>query len=105
MTTNETPSGASSTRPPWLDRVLGEWTGEVLSWLAKRAKRRGDAHEFAHLYGAVVFGNSNHDGRWPCGLGYVQGYLAARGDADLQTFTVTLTPPPNPDSCTPDAAA
>lgn len=74
---------------PWLDRVIGDRTGDVLAWLAKRARNRGDAHEFAHLHGAIVFGNSNHDGAWPCGLGYVEGYLAHRHD-DQCTFSVVL---------------
>lgn len=78
--------------PPWLDRVIGDRTGDVLAWLAKRAKKRGDAHEFAHLYGAIVFGNSQHDGDWPCGLGYVEGYLSARG-GEHRVFEVVLRDP------------
>lgn len=89
--TTQPPSQPSAKRPPWLDRVIGDWTGEVLTWLAKRARKRGDAHEFAHLYGAVVFGNSNHDGEWPCGLAYVEGYLSGRS-REHKTFTVTLLP-------------
>lgn len=76
---------------PWLDRVIGDRTGDVLAWLAKRAKARGDAHEFAHLYAAIVFGNSNHTPEWPCGLAYVEGYLGAR-PGEHRTFTVTLAP-------------
>lgn len=81
--------GRTAERPPWLDRVIGDRTGDVLAWLAKRAKRRGDPHEFAHLYAAIVFGNSNHDGEWPCGLAYVEGYLSHRDDGH-RTFRVVL---------------
>lgn len=44
---------------PWLDRVLGDAIGPVLVWLGRRAKRRGDRHEFNHILSAVLHGNSD----------------------------------------------
>lgn len=94
MTTTEEdtmPEGAAR-RTPLLDRLVGDRTGDVLAWLAKRARTRGDAHEFAHLYGAIVFGNSAHDSDWPCALAYVEGYVTAR-HGEHRAFTIELNDP------------
>lgn len=51
----------------WLERWVGNMTGEILVWLGKRAWDRGDVHEFEHLRRALIWGNSNHENpKWPC---------------------------------------
>lgn len=54
---------------PWWERKIGDWSGNLLAWLGRRAWDRGDVHEFEHLRQALIHGNSNHeDPRWPCRL-------------------------------------
>ena len=53
-------------RTPWLDRTVTRLVGHVLVWQARRAKRRGDGHEFRHLQAAVRVGNSQPCERAHC---------------------------------------
>ncbi len=42
------------------EKVVGWLSGQLLRWLANRARLRGDTHEFAHCNLALLVGNSTH---------------------------------------------
>jgi hypothetical protein len=43
---------------PLVDRAGAKAVGKTLVWLGKRALRRGDFHQFNHIYVAVMAGNT-----------------------------------------------
>lgn len=53
---------------PWLDRTVSRLAGNILVWLARRAKRRGDQHQFDHYRAAGNSAPCAHEGR--CRLGW-----------------------------------
>lgn len=77
---------------PWWERWVGTATGHILYWLAVRAAKRRDWHEFNHLIAALHGGNSDHR-REPCGfpseahhrpLNFVGGAVALPAGDDVQ---------------------
>lgn len=46
---------------PYADFYLGRLSGAVLVWLAKRALKRGDVHEFNHCSAVIAVGNTDGD--------------------------------------------
>lgn len=69
------------------EKLVGYLTGRAISYLAERARKRGDWHEYNHCAAGLVAGNSNHLDR-PCpfprelheGPGRFGGLLAVRGE-------------------------
>lgn len=42
---------------------VGILTGNALGFIAKRASKRGDVHEFNHCFAALTIGNSDHESK------------------------------------------